>query len=247
MAAGNVFGQSRSSAPEDRLLIGSVKTNMGHLEGACTMPSILKVVAALEAGQVPPGSLHYKTPNPRIDFEKAKARVVRSVEPWPKNKLKRASVTSAGFGGTNGHCVIDHVQEVLPNYIKPGVLGSREHANGRSNGTNGVNGKHSVNGATNGTNGTNGIHKINGTNGTHTNGTNGTRTNGTNGIHKINGSSGVYTNGNGLVAHALQHRPVLHAPGMIRKADAATRKLVVLPFSARKYYCLASNHAWALF
>ncbi|KAK3357945.1 polyketide synthase [Lasiosphaeria hispida] len=207
MAAGNVFGPSRSSAFEDRLLIGSIKTNMGHLEGACTMPSILKVVAALEAGQVPPGSLHYKTANPRIDFEKAKARVVTSVEPWPKNKLKRASVTSAGFGGTNGHCVIDHVEEVLPNYIKPGVLGPvpQGQANGSSgvtNGgsrTNGVNGKHSVNGSTNGING-------------------------------MNGSHGVQS-----------HRPVLNAPGMIRKADVATRKLVILPFSAHNTNSLTAN------
>jgi acyl transferase domain-containing protein len=102
-AAGNVFGPSRSDALEDRLIVGSVKTNMGHLEGACALPGILKVVAALEAGEIPP-TLGYKTPNPRIDFEKAKARVNTSVEKWPANRLKRASVTSAGFGGTNGHC-----------------------------------------------------------------------------------------------------------------------------------------------
>ncbi len=94
---------------------------MGHLEGACALPGILKVVAALEAGEIPP-TLGYKTPNPRIDFDKAKARVTTDVEGWPKNRLKRASVTSAGFGGTNGHCVIDHVHNVLQHYVKPGIV-----------------------------------------------------------------------------------------------------------------------------
>ncbi|KAF4633197.1 hypothetical protein G7Y89_g4929 [Cudoniella acicularis] len=120
MAAGNVFSPARSNAIEDRLLVGSVKTNLGHLEGACALAGILKVVAALEAGEIPP-SLGVETLNPRIDFDKAKAQVVRHVMPWPKNALRRASVTSAGFGGTNGHCIIDHVHNVMPNYVKPGV------------------------------------------------------------------------------------------------------------------------------
>jgi acyl transferase domain-containing protein len=106
-AAGNVFGPARSDAYEDRLIVGSVKTNLGHLEGACAFPGILKVVAALEAGERP-ATLGFKTPNPGIDFDKAKARVVTNVEPWPKDRLKRASVTSAGFGGTNGHCMSCH-------------------------------------------------------------------------------------------------------------------------------------------
>ncbi|KAA8567414.1 hypothetical protein EYC84_010432 [Monilinia fructicola] len=120
-AAGNVFGPTRPNTFEDRLIVGSVKTNMGHLEGACALPGILKVVASLEAGEIPP-TLGYKTANPRIDFDKAKARVNTDVEPWPKNRLKRASVTSAGFGGTNGHCIIDHVHNVMPFYVKPGII-----------------------------------------------------------------------------------------------------------------------------
>jgi acyl transferase domain-containing protein/NADPH:quinone reductase-like Zn-dependent oxidoreductase len=158
-AAGNVFGPSRPDAFEDRLIVGSVKTNMGHLEGACALPGILKVVAALEAGEIPP-TLGFKTPNPRIDFDKAKARVSTDVEPWPTNRLKRASVTSAGFGGTNGHCVIDHVNNVLPYYVKPGIVKRVSNgANGHA--TNGLNG-HATNGlnshATDGANG----HAMNG-------------------------------------------------------------------------------------
>lgn len=95
-AAGNVFGPSRSDALEDRLIVGSVKTNLGHLEGACALPGILKVMTALEHGQIPP-TLGFKTPNPKIDFHNAKARVNTEVEPWPAHRLKRASVVSVMF------------------------------------------------------------------------------------------------------------------------------------------------------
>lgn len=196
MAAGNVFGPARSAAFEDRLVVGSVKTNMGHLEGACALPGILKVVAALEAGEIPP-TLGFKTPNPRIDFGKAKARVNTDVEPWPKNRLKRASVTSAGFGGTNGHCVIDHVHIVLPHYVKPGIVSQRK--------------------------------ELNGTNGHVTNEANG---------HSSNGISGHGANG---TKHQPQHRPVIDAPNMIRKADTGTHQLVVLPFSAHNQVSLKAN------
>lgn len=120
-AAGKVFGAGRSTDPDDRLLIGSVKTNLGHTEGAAALASIFKVVLALEAGMIPP-SVGVHTLNPKIDFDKAKAKVVTEVTPWPKGKLRRASVTSAGFGGSIGHCIIDHVNVVYPNYLKPDLM-----------------------------------------------------------------------------------------------------------------------------
>ncbi|KAI1132296.1 polyketide synthase [Nemania abortiva] len=147
-AAGRVFGASRSSAFEDRLVVGSVKTNLGHLEGACAFPGILKVVTSLEAGIIPP-TLRFKTANPRIDFEAAKARVSTELEPWPKNKVKRGSVTSAGFGGTNGHCILDHVHEYLPGYIKPGIVSQHIRQPSATNGTNAT----SIQNGTNGHNG----------------------------------------------------------------------------------------------
>ena len=220
MAAGNVFGPKRPTAFEDRLVVGSVKTNMGHLEGACALPGILKVVAALEAGEIPP-TLGYETPNPRIDFDKAKARVNTDVETWPKNRLKRASVTSAGFGGTNGHCVIDHVHNAMPLYVKPGIIGQRME---ELNGTNGH--------ITNGING----HATNEINGHSENGVNGHITNGING-HTKNEVKG-HSNG---TKHQPQHRPTTGAPNMIRKADADTHHLVVLPFSAHNQESLKAN------
>lgn len=212
-AAGNVFGLARPAAFEDRLVVGSVKTNMGHLEGACALPGILKVVAALEAGEIPP-TLGFKTPNPLIDFDKAKARVNTDVEPWPKNRLKRASVTSAGFGGTSGHCVIDHVHNTMPLYVKPGIL---SHSMKELNGTNG--------------------HSTNGSNGHVTNGINGHVTNGANG-HSSNGISRRGANG---TKHQPEHFPVIDAPNMIRKANAGTHQLVVLPFSAQNQTSLKAN------
>ncbi|KAI1854205.1 hypothetical protein JX266_001346 [Neoarthrinium moseri] len=213
-AAGNVFGPGRSSNYADRLMVGSVKTNVGHLEGACALPGILKVVAALENGEIPP-TLHIKTPNPLIDFDTAKARVVTDVEPWPQAKVKRASVTSAGFGGTNGHCVIDHVNNVLPNYIKPGVI--KQHIN-EAKGTNGTNGAHGANGI----NGTNGLNELNGVNGS-------------------NGTNGHGMNGNVFAVETPHYCPVVDEPTLIRKSDAATRQLVVLPFSAHNPASLKAN------
>ena len=244
-AAGNVFGPARSTAFEDRLVVGSVKTNMGHLEGACALPGILKVVTALEAGEIPP-TLGFKTPNPRIDFEKSKARVNTDVEPWPRDKLKRASVTSAGFGGTNGHCVIDHVHNAIPNYVKPGILQQRveelKGANGyMKNGTNGYTSNGTNGHATNGINGhANGQisgHATNGTNGQYLNGSNGHLSNGING-HEGTGTNG--RDGNGVDIQP-QHCPMIDAPDMIRKADAGTHQLVVLPFSAHNQASLKAN------
>ncbi|KAK3178717.1 Type I Iterative PKS [Lepraria neglecta] len=137
-AAGNVFASSRSNAPEDRLLIGSIKPNLGHTEGASALASIMKVVLSLEAGEVPP-TYGVEKLNPNIDFEGAKVLVVKDgTVPWPEGKLRRASVNSFGFGGANGHCIIDHVNNVLPGYVRPGIIGSLpvngQSTNGNLNG-----------------------------------------------------------------------------------------------------------------
>ncbi|KAG5789974.1 hypothetical protein H9Q69_010962 [Fusarium xylarioides] len=124
-AVGNVFASSRSDAPEDRLLIGAIKTNLGHTEGASAIASVIKVVLSLEEGEIPP-SYGVNTLNPAIDFAKAKVEVVRDgAVPWPKDKIRRASINSFGFGGANGHCIIDHVNVLLPDYVKPGVAGRK--------------------------------------------------------------------------------------------------------------------------
>ncbi|CAJ2509588.1 Uu.00g146140.m01.CDS01 [Anthostomella pinea] len=120
-AVGNVFASTRSGSLDDRLFIGSIKPNLGHTEGASAIAAIMKVVLSLESGAIPP-NVGVETLNPYIDFEKAKVEVVRDFMLWPKDRLRRASINSFGFGGANGHCIIDHVNNVLPHYKKPGII-----------------------------------------------------------------------------------------------------------------------------
>lgn len=141
-AVGNVFAPERG-AGDPPLLVGSVKSNIGHSEGASALASIMKVVLALENGAIPP-IFDLKTRNPNIDFEGAKVEPVTEVTPWPKDRLQRASINSFGYGGANAHCIIDHVNNFLPDYVAPGVFKSR--VNGTTNGA--INGH--ANGHTNG-------------------------------------------------------------------------------------------------
>ncbi|CAI7630711.1 unnamed protein product [Penicillium discolor] len=116
---GNVFSSVRGI--DDALLIGSIKTNVGHTEAASAIAGIMKVVMALESGFIPP-SIGVRNLNPKIDFQGANVEVLREVTPWPAGKLRRASINSFGYGGANGHCIIDHVHNVLPGYTKPGLI-----------------------------------------------------------------------------------------------------------------------------
>jgi phthiocerol/phenolphthiocerol synthesis type-I polyketide synthase C len=98
-AVGHSLGQSRS----EPLPIGSVKTNIGHLEPASGMAGLLKAALALERGVIPP-TLHCETPNPNIPFGALNLRLVREAEPTPE--MCYAGVNSFGFGGTNAHVVL---------------------------------------------------------------------------------------------------------------------------------------------
>ena len=91
------------SAP---LPIGSIKTNLGHLETAAGVAGLLKAMLVLKHGQIPP-SLHFSTPNPHIDFEKLKLRVPTELEHFPNGTAERvAGVNSFGFGGANAHVIL---------------------------------------------------------------------------------------------------------------------------------------------
>jgi acyl transferase domain-containing protein/acyl carrier protein len=88
------------------LPIGSIKTNLGHLETAAGAAGLLKAMLILKYGQIPP-SLHFSKPNPHIDFEKLKLRVPTTLEPFPNGAAERiAGVNSFGFGGANAHVVL---------------------------------------------------------------------------------------------------------------------------------------------
>ncbi|MDZ7286762.1 MAG: amino acid adenylation domain-containing protein [candidate division KSB1 bacterium] len=87
--------------------IGSVKTNIGHLEAAAGVAGLIKVVLALEHRWLPP-SLHFKEPNPLIPFAQLPVFVQDKPGPWPQeNEPLIAGVSSFGFGGTNSHLVVE--------------------------------------------------------------------------------------------------------------------------------------------
>jgi myxalamid-type polyketide synthase MxaB len=99
-ALGAVFA-GRSSP----LLVGSVKTNCGHLEWAAGVCGLIKVILSMDRGAIPP-HLHLHQPNPMIPWDKLPIRVVSEPTPWPAGK-RIAGVSSFGFGGTNAHVIVE--------------------------------------------------------------------------------------------------------------------------------------------
>lgn len=86
--------------------IGSLKTNIGHLDTAAGVAGLIKTVLALEAGKLPP-SLHFEHPNPEIDFANSPFYVNTKLAEWTA-RPRRAGVSSFGIGGTNAHVVVEH-------------------------------------------------------------------------------------------------------------------------------------------
>jgi len=104
-ALGTVFGRER--AGDQPLLIGSVKTNIGHLEGASGIAGLIKLILALHHREIPP-SLNFETPNPHIDFGASNLRVVTKPEPWPESRKPAVGGVSAfSWGGTNCHLIAE--------------------------------------------------------------------------------------------------------------------------------------------
>jgi len=94
--------------------LGSVKTNVGHLESAAGIAGLIKTTLSLEHAAIPP-SLHFETPNPRIDFESSPFYVNTELRDWPRNGTpRRAAVSSFGMGGTNVHAVLEEAPERGP-------------------------------------------------------------------------------------------------------------------------------------
>lgn len=91
---------------------GSIKSNIGHLEGGSGMAGVIKVILSLEKGIIPPLSDHYHALNPRIDVEHLNMQVVSNAVPWPPG-LRRASVNSFGFGGANSHAILEDAYHSL--------------------------------------------------------------------------------------------------------------------------------------
>ncbi|KAG9763794.1 ketoacyl-synt-domain-containing protein, partial [Aureobasidium melanogenum] len=98
------------------LLLGGVKPNIGHGEAVSAIASMIKVAYALESGIIP-GTIGIKNFNPKIDFRDGKLEVVQENRQWPNPyPVRRASVNSFGYGGANGHVIMESAESMLPGY-----------------------------------------------------------------------------------------------------------------------------------
>lgn len=105
-ALGAILGEGRT--PTDALQIGSVKTNVGHLEAAAGIAGVIKVALSFERNSIP-RTLHFRTPNPNIPFEQLGLTVQASPGRWSEDRARLAGVSGFGFGGTNCHVVLEGV------------------------------------------------------------------------------------------------------------------------------------------
>ncbi|WP_018602684.1 type I polyketide synthase [Mycobacterium sp. 155] len=108
-AAGAVLGTGRE--PDRPLLIGSAKTNIGHLEAAAGIAGVIKVILSLEHETLPK-HLHFENPSPHIPWDRLAVEVVKETRPWERNGQPRiAGVSSFGFAGTNAHVILEEAPE----------------------------------------------------------------------------------------------------------------------------------------
>ncbi|KAI4247300.1 MAG: hypothetical protein LQ352_006197 [Teloschistes flavicans] len=112
-AVGKLFAAGRKEEP---LLIGSIKPSLGHSESSSGLAGVMKAVLAVEHGKIP-ATIGLVNPNPNIDFDGAKVKVVTEMTPWPVSKpIRRASINSFGYGGANAHAIIESVESFVPGY-----------------------------------------------------------------------------------------------------------------------------------
>jgi acyl transferase domain-containing protein/D-arabinose 1-dehydrogenase-like Zn-dependent alcohol dehydrogenase/acyl carrier protein len=114
-ALAGALGQGRDKAARP-LWVGTVKTNMGHLEAAAGIAGLMKAALALQHGEIPP-QLHFQSPNPHIHWDDLPVRIPTQATPWPSHYTTRiAGVSSFGFSGTNAHIVMQEPPAVAAVY-----------------------------------------------------------------------------------------------------------------------------------
>jgi amino acid adenylation domain-containing protein len=114
-ALGAVLIEGRDT--DRKCAVGSVKTNIGHLEAAAGIAGLIKTALALHHEAIPP-SLHFSEPNPHVPFDALPLRVQRTLEPWPaRDRPAIAGVSSFGFGGTNAHLVLEETSAPRENRV----------------------------------------------------------------------------------------------------------------------------------
>ena len=105
------YGKRRTA--DHPLILGSVKTNIGHCEAAAGVAGLIKVILSLQ-NEVIPGHLHFQKPGPHIKLEDIPAIIPRDKLPWPRNTtgpVRRGAVSSYGFSGTNAHIIVEEAPE----------------------------------------------------------------------------------------------------------------------------------------
>ncbi|KAF1974061.1 hypothetical protein BU23DRAFT_532398 [Bimuria novae-zelandiae CBS 107.79] len=193
-AIASVFSKHRT--PDNPLYVGAMKANFGHTEGASGIAALIKTVMVLEKGIIPPIA-HLEKLNAKLRPDLWNLEFVKEARAWPKAAIRRASVNSFGFGGSNTHVVVDDAVGYL---ISQGI---EAHHSRVSKDSAEINGFHETKQDIDSVKETNGFHELNDvneTNGTYelaktqpagiknSNGVNGTDDNSkTNGIGQING------------------------------------------------------------
>ncbi|KAJ3942857.1 uncharacterized protein N0V96_007086 [Colletotrichum fioriniae] len=107
-AISRIFSKGRSIS--NPVLVGSVKTNLGHLEASSGIAGVIKAIMMLKNEMIPP-NLNYEKANPNIDMKSLGVEVPLKAQDWPRGTPRRVSVNNYGYGGTNGHVIIDSASE----------------------------------------------------------------------------------------------------------------------------------------
>ena len=118
----NVLGVAHSQ--DHPLLVGSVKTNIGHLEAAAGIAGVIKVVLSMQQGTIP-SQLHFKTPSPQISWDDINIQVVDESQSWPEGR-RIAGVSGFAFQGTNAHVVLEGYESQLVTVSSPDTVGLEE-------------------------------------------------------------------------------------------------------------------------
>ncbi|KAH7110810.1 polyketide synthase [Dendryphion nanum] len=102
--------------PKDRpLVVGSVKANLGHTEPTAGLAGLLKAILVLEQGIIPATPTHKSlSPDVAAVLGDSLVQIPTKNTPWPEGMLKRISVNTTGYGGTDAHVIVDHLDEVVP-------------------------------------------------------------------------------------------------------------------------------------
>ncbi|PTB35859.1 hypothetical protein M441DRAFT_178876 [Trichoderma asperellum CBS 433.97] len=155
-AIANTFGTADRESP---LIVGAVKSAIGHTEGASGLAGIIKSVMVLESGMIPPNA-NFEKANPKIPIDKWRIRLPLQPTPWPAPGMRQLSINSFGFSGTNGHVVLVDALHYLEQNKLSGFHKTLPYPDTAHNGH--TNGESASKSATNGHTQTNGH--------THTNG-----------------------------------------------------------------------------